>query len=85
MIRAFLKLNPTPESFRGWRSAPFLILFLVIVVLVPQARVLLTAGFLGGVVLGAALIIARRRIGSPRPPQGRLIVLFPRPVNGIPG
>ena len=81
MIRAFLKLNPPPESFRGWRSVPLTGLFLAILMLVPQARVLLTAGFLGGAVLGAALIIARRRFGSPRPPRGRLIVLFPKPVN----
>lgn len=85
MIRAFLKLNPTPESFRGWRSVPILGLFLVIVLIVPQARVLLTAGFLGGVVFGAALIISRRQFGSPKPPRGRLIVLFPRQANGITG
>ena len=45
MIRAFLKLNPPPESFRGWRSVPLTGLFLLILMLVPQAGVLLTAGF----------------------------------------
>jgi len=81
MFRAFLRLYSTPESFRGWRSAPWLALTLLILVLVPQARLLLTAGLLGGVVFGAALIIARRQVGSSGPRRGTPIVLFPRPVN----
>jgi hypothetical protein len=81
MIRAFLRLNPSPESFRGWRSVLWLCLGLLIVVLVPQVRVLLTAGFLGGVVLGGSLIIARREFSGPGPRRGTPIVLFPRPAN----
>jgi len=81
MIRAFLRLNPSPESFRGWRSVLWPGLGLLIVVLVPQVGVLLTAGFLGGVLVGASLIVARREFRGPGSGGGTPIVLFPRPAN----
>ena len=80
MIRAFLRLYSDPQRLRGFRNVSVWALFLIILAAVPQARVLLTAGMLGGVVVGAALIIARHHFPS-GPRRGTPIVLFPRPVN----
>ena len=80
MIRAFLRLFSTRLS-RGWRSAPMLGLFVLILAGLPQARALLTAGILGGIVIGAALILARHPVGPPGPRRGTPIVLFPRTMD----
>ena len=80
MVRAFLRLYSDPQTLRGFRSVPVWVVFLLVVGLVPQARILLTAGFTGGLVIGAALIIARHKVGSNGPRRGSPIVLFPRPV-----
>jgi hypothetical protein len=81
MIKAFLRLYSDPSALRGFRSVPLWVAFLGILIGVPQARVLLTAGFLGGLVIGAALIIARHHFHSNGPRRGTPIVLFPRPVT----
>ena len=81
MVRAFLRLYSDPHALRGFRSVPVWVVFLLVVGVVPQARILLTAGFMGGVVIGAALIIARHKFGSSGPRRGSPIVLFPRPVT----
>jgi hypothetical protein len=81
MVRAFLRLYSDPQALRGFRSVPVWVVFLLVVALVPQARILLTAGFMGGLVIGAALIIARHKFGSSGPRRGSPIVLFPRPVT----
>ena len=78
MISAFLRLYST--LLGGWRGTPMLLAFVVILVSLPQARALLTGGILGGIVIGAALIIARHPLG-PRPRRGTPIVLFPRTVE----
>ena len=80
MIRAFLRLYSDPERLRGFRNLSVWILFLTILAAIPRARVLLLAGMLGGVVVGAALIIARHHWPS-GPRRGAPIVLFPRPIN----
>ena len=80
MKSAFLRLNPT-RLFGGWRSAPMLGVFVLILVSLPQARALLTGGILGGIVIGAALILARHPVGPSGPRRGTPIVLFPRTVE----
>lgn len=67
----------------GWRGFLWIAALLMIVVALPQARALLTAGVLGGVVLGAFLILIRQQPGTPRPRRGTPIVLFPRPVSQV--
>jgi len=62
----------------GWRRLPLIAMFVAILVALPQARALLTTGFLGGVVLGICLILARQQSG---PRRGTPITLFPRPVS----
>ena len=62
----------------GWRGLPLLFSFVGILVVLPQARALLTTGLLGGVVIGVCLILARHQAG---PGRGTPITtLFPRPV-----
>jgi hypothetical protein len=78
MISAFLRLYSS--LLGGWRSTPMLLVFVLILVSLPQARALLTGGILGGIVIGAALIIARHPIGR-GPGRGTPIVLFPRTVE----
>ena len=51
---------------------------LAILAALPQARAVLITGFLGGVVIGICLILARQQ---PGPRRGTPITLFPRPVN----
>jgi len=80
MIRAFLRLYSDPQRLRGFRNVSVWLLFLTILAAIPQARVLLMAGMLGGLVVGAALIIARHHWPS-GPRRGTPIVLFPRPVT----
>ena len=77
MIRAFLRQFSTRLS-RGWRGAPMMGLFVLILAGLPQARALLTAGIL---VIGAMLILARHPIGPPGPRRGTPIVLFPRSMD----
>jgi hypothetical protein len=56
-------------------------LFALILVALPEARALLTAGILGGIVLGALLILIRHQSSS-GPRRGTpIIVLFPRQVT----
>ena len=62
----------------GWRGLPLIAVFVGILVTLPQARALLTTGFLGGVVIGIFLILARQQ---PGPRRGTPITLFPRPVS----
>ena len=81
MSRAFLKLYSTRLSFGGWRSAPMLGIFVLILAGLPQARALLTAGLLGGIVIGAALILARHPVKPSGPRRGSPIVLFPRTID----
>ena len=67
----------------GWRALVALTVLVAIVLALPQARALLTVGMLGGVVLGALLILIRHQ--PPRGPRrGTPIVLFPRPVSPPP-
>jgi hypothetical protein len=81
-LRAFLRHNPfSSMRMSGWRGVLWLGLLSVIVVALPQARALLTAGILGGIVLGAFLILMRQR--RPGGPRGTPIVLFPRPVTQV--
>lgn len=62
----------------GWRGLPLIAVFVVILATLPQARALLTTGFLGGVVIGICLILARQQ---PGPRRGTPITLFPRSVS----
>jgi hypothetical protein len=62
----------------GWRNLLLLAVFGAILIALPQARALLTTGFLGGVVIGICLILARQQ---PGPRRGTPITLFPRPVS----
>lgn len=75
---AGLRVYHTRLSLRGWRGLPLLGVFLAIVFALPQARALLTTGFLGGIVIGVGLILARNQSG---PRRGTPITLFPRPVS----
>jgi hypothetical protein len=52
-------------------------MFLGILIALPQARILLVTGFLGGLVIGIGLILSRHQSG---PRRGTPITLFPRPV-----
>ncbi len=83
-LRAFLRLDPTPSSITGWRGTLLLGVAAAILVALPQARALIMAGLMGGVVIGAFLIGIRHQSGSSRPRRGTPIVLFPRPVNLFP-
>jgi len=80
-LRGFLRRCSTPLSISGWRGVPFLGIALAIVIALPQARALITAGILGGIVLGIFLILIRHQAGPPRPRRGTPIVLFPRPAR----
>ena len=64
----------------GWRGLLLLAVLAAILIALPQARVLLTIGMSGGVVLGAFLILLRHQSGPRGPRRGTPIVLFPRPV-----
>jgi len=79
-LRAIVRRTLSPQSMSGWRGMLWLALVAAIVIALPQARALLTLGMLGGVVLGAFLILIRHyKPGGPR--RGTPIVLFPRPVT----
>jgi hypothetical protein len=78
MVRAFLKMYSTPLSLTGWRGVPLLLVAAAIVVALPQARALVALGMLGGVVIGAFLILIRHQFPSNGPRRGTPIVLFPR-------
>ena len=71
-----------PFRLSGWRGFLWLGAFVVIGAALPQARALLTAGVLGGIVLGVLLILIRHS-GPPRTRRGTPIVLFPRPVTQV--
>ena len=64
----------------GWRALMLLVVFAAILIALPEARALLTMGLLGGIVLGAILILIRHQ-GPRLPRRGTPIVLFPRPVS----
>ena len=77
---AFLRRYRTKLSSPRRLNAPMFLGFLAILIALPQARAILAAGIMGGIVIGAALIIARHKFGSSGPRRGTPIVLFPRPV-----
>jgi hypothetical protein len=81
MVRAFLKRSSKPGALTGWRGVPLLIALVTILVTVPQARTLITGGILGGIVIGALLILIRHQSGSAGPRRGTPIVLFPRTAD----
>lgn len=72
-----------PFRTSGWRGFMWLAAVAVIVAALPEARALLSAGVLGGIVLGVGLILMRQQGGPPRPRRGTPIVLFPRPVSQV--
>ena len=78
--RAFVRLYSTPIPVSGWRGVVWLGVAAAIFLALPEARALVTAGFLGGIVIAAFLILIRHR-GSSGPRRGTPIVLFPREVN----
>jgi hypothetical protein len=75
---AGLRVYQTRVRIGGWRGLPLIAVFVAILVALPQARALLTTGFLGGVVIGICLILTRQQ---PGPRRGTPITLFPRPVS----
>ena len=79
VAEAFLRRYRTTLSAHRL-NAPMVLGFLAILIALPQARAILAAGLLGGLVIGATLIIARHKFGSSGPRRGTPIVLFPRPV-----
>jgi hypothetical protein len=83
MVRAFLRLYSTPLSLTGWRGAPLLAVAAAIVVALPQARALVAMGMLGGIVIGAFLILIRHQSGWGGPRRGTPIVLFPRTAEAV--
>ena len=80
MKSAFLRFSK-PSLIKGWHDSPMLAVFILLVAGVPQARALLVAGMLGGIVIGAALILARHPLGPSGPRRGTPVVLFPRTVD----
>lgn len=72
-----------PFRIAGWQGWLRLLALVAILAALPQARALLTAGLLGGGVLGVILILIRQQSGPPRPRRGTPIVLFPRPVPQV--
>lgn len=80
MVRAFLRRHSTPAPVTGWRGVLLLAFLAAILVVVPQARTLITGGLLGGIVIGAFLIVIRHQSGS-GPRRGTPIVLFPRAAD----
>ena len=78
--RAFFRGTLTPISVNGWRGRVWLGIALAIFLALPEARALVTTGFLGGIVIAAFLILIRHRRSS-GPGRGTPIVLFPRDVN----
>jgi hypothetical protein len=75
---AGLRVYQTGKRWALWRNLLPLMAFVAILVALPQARALLTTGFLGGVIIGICLILARHQ---PGPRRGTPITLFPRPVS----
>ena len=82
-LRSVLRRSMTRSSMKGWHGIILVVAFAVILVALPQARALLTAGIAGGIVLGVFLILIRQQAGTPRPRRGTPIVLFPRPVSQV--
>jgi hypothetical protein len=82
-LRSVLRQSLTRSAMKGWRGMVPIVAFVVILAALPEARALLTAGILGGVVFGAFLILMRHQPGPPRPRRGTPIVLFPRPVSQV--
>ena len=81
-LRAFLRLLSTPLTTKGWRGVLLLAFLAAMLVILPEARALLTLGLSGGMVLGVFLILIRHQFrGGPR--RGTPIVLFPRPVTRV--
>ncbi len=72
-----------PFRTRGWRGLLWLVVVAAMAAALPEARALLTAGLLGGVVLGVAMILVRHQNGPRTPGRGTPIVLFPRPVSQV--
>jgi hypothetical protein len=81
MKSAFLRFSSLRFVIRGWHDTPMLAIFILLVAGVPQARAMLIAGMLGGIVIGAALILARHPLGPSGPRRGTPVMLFPRRVD----
>jgi len=79
-VRAFLGLSTAPRPSSNWRGGPWLVIFLGIIIALPQARALVAGGILGGIVIGAALILLRRASRPSGPRRGTPITLFTQPV-----
>jgi hypothetical protein len=78
-MRASVRFYSTPLSLSGWRGHIWLAIAALIFAALPEARALVTAGFLGGVVIAGFLILIRHG-GSSGPRRGTPIVLF-QPVH----
>ena len=79
--RAFVKVYSTPIPMSGWRGSVWLLVGAAIFIALPEARALVIAGLLGGVVIAGVLIYIRRGRGASGPGRGTPIVLFrPEPV-----
>ena len=72
-----------PFRMSGWRGWLNLLGLVAILAALPEARALLGAGMLGGIVLGVALILIRHNARPSGPRRGTPIVLFPRPVSQV--
>jgi hypothetical protein len=75
---AELRVYRKRAGLGGWRNLLLLALFGAILAALPEARAVLITGFLGGVVIGICLIVARQQ---PGPRRGTPITLFPRTVS----
>ena len=73
--RAFVQVFSTPIPVSGWRGAAWLGVAVAIFLALPEARALVTAGVLGGIVIAAVLILLRQATGS-GPRRGTPIALF---------
>lgn len=79
-MRASVRIYSTPIPVSGWRGHVWLAIAALIFAALPEARALVTTGFLGGVVIAAFLILIRHHGGASGPRRGTPIVLF-QPVH----
>ena len=78
-MSASVRIYSTPIPVTGWRGHVWLAIAVLIFAALPEARALVTTGFLGGIVIAAFLILIRHA-GSSGPRRGTPIVLF-HPVH----
>jgi hypothetical protein len=76
MKSASVRVFSTPIPVSGRRGHVLLAIAVLIFAALPEARALVTTGFLGGVVIAAFLILMRHNFGSSGPRRGTPIVLF---------